>query len=134
MNVDKTASIYKKVSIWIIAGLTLLGLMVMQLTGNDALLTPMLLSVGYSIICGVAFIQAWKTVATRSPATLPKFYLAGSAFRLMAAAIVLLIYCVAMRDNTSAIKHFAVVFILYYLVILIFDAIFFANVSKNSNI
>ena len=130
MDISKTASRYRKVSIWVIAGLTLLVLMVMQLTGNEALLNPMLISVGYSLICAESYIQGWKVIARRSPENLPKYYLAGSAFRLMAAAIVLLVYCVIMRHDITSIKWFAVVFIVYYLVILVFDAIFFAKVNK----
>jgi len=34
------------------------------------------------------------------------------------------------RDNPEAIKWFSIVFIIFYLVMLVFDAIFFAKVSK----
>jgi len=37
-----------------------------------------------------------------------------------------------MRDNLYAIKWFAIVFIVFYLVTLLFDALFFAFVSKTS--
>lgn len=133
MNIDKTAYKYNKVSLWVLTGLTLTGLMVMQLTGWQQLLYPMLISLVFSLVCGVAYIQGWKAIARRAPEALPKYYLAGSAFRLMASAIVLLVYCVVMRHDLSAIKWFAIVFIVYYIVILVFDAVFFAKVSKNSN-
>ena len=133
MNIRETTSLYNKVSLWIIVGLTLLGLMVMQLTGLRILLTPMLISVVFSLVCGIAYIQGWKAIARRAPESLPKYYLAGSAFRLMAAAMVLLVYCVIMRHDITSIKWFAIVFIVYYIVMLVFDAVFFAKVSKNSN-
>ena len=133
MNIGKTALIYNKVLIYILAGLTMLGLLTMQLTGLMSLLYPMVISVVFSFVCGVAYIQGWKAIARRAPESLPKYYLAGSAFRLMAAAIVLLIYCVVERHDIYIIKWFAIVFIVYYIVTLVFDAVFFAKVSKNSN-
>lgn len=133
MNIGKTALIYNKVLICILAGLTMLGLLTMQLTGLSVLLYPMVISVVFSFVCGWTYIQGWKAIARRAPESMPKYYLAGSAFRLMAAAIVLLVYCVVERHDIQTIKWFAIVFIVYYIVTLVFDAVFFAKVSKNSN-
>ena len=133
MNIDKTARQYNKVMIWVLAGLTLLGLIVMQVTGRQYLLSPMLISLVFCLLSGQVYIQGWKAVARRAYDALPKYYLASSAFRLMAAAIVLLVYCFIMRRDIMSIKWFAVVFIVYYIVILVFDAVFFAKVSKNNN-
>ncbi len=133
MNIGKTAHKYNKVLICLLAGLTLLGLLTIQLTGLMTLLYPMVISVVFSYVCGLAYIQGWKAMASRAPESLPKYYLAGSAFRLMAAAIVLLVYCVVERHDIQTIKWFAIVFIVYYIVTLVFDAVFFAKVSKNSN-
>ncbi len=91
-----------------------------------------LISALFHFIFSTAYIWVWQILARRSPDILPKYYLAGSAFRLMAAAIVLLVFCVVNRGDTESIKWFSVVFIIFYLVILVFDAIFFAKVSKNN--
>ena len=89
-----------------------------------------LISAVFHVVCSTAYIGGWLALARRSPQTLPKYYLAGSAFRLMAAAAVLLVFCVVKRDDPGAIKWFSIVFIIFYLVMLVFDAIFFAKVSK----
>ena len=89
-----------------------------------------LISAVFHILCAAAYIGGWQALARRSPETLPKYYLAGSAFRLMAAAAVLLVFCVVKRDNPEAIKWFSIVFIIFYLVMLVFDALFFVKVSK----
>ena len=89
-----------------------------------------LISAVFLIFCSTAYICGWQVLARRSPQTLPKYYLAGSAFRLMAAAAVLLVFCVVKRDDPGAIKWFSIVFILFYLVMLIFDTIFFVKVNK----
>ena len=54
MNIDKTAYKYNKVSLWLLAQLTLVGLLVMQLTGWQQLLMPMLISFVFSLVCGGA--------------------------------------------------------------------------------
>lgn len=89
-----------------------------------------LVSAVFHIICSVAYIGGWQALARRTPEILPKYYLASSAFRLMAAAMVLLVFCVVKRGDIEAIKWFAIVFIIFYLVMLAFDAVFFAKVSK----
>ncbi len=93
-----------------------------------------LISALFHVIFSAAYIWGWQMLAHRSPEILPKYYLAGSAFRLMAAAIVLLVFCVVNRGDIESIKWFSVVFIVFYLVILLFDAIFFAKVSKNNKV
>ena len=59
-----------------------------------------------------------------------KLFLASSVFRLFMAAAAMLVFCVVKRDDLSAIKWFALVFIVFYIVTLAFDALFFAIVSK----
>ena len=93
-----------------------------------------LISTVFHILCSTIYILGWQAFARRSPEILPKYYLAGSAFRLMASAAVLLVFCVVNRNDIESIKWFSVVFIIYYLVILVFDSLFFAIVSKNNKI
>lgn len=64
---------------------------------------------------------------------LTKLFLASSVFRLFMAVAAMLVFCVVKRDDLSAIKWFVVVFVAFYLVTLVFDALFFAVISKTSN-
>ena len=130
MNINKTVSLYNKVMVWLVSGLTLVGLLTMQLSGWNELLTGLIVSAVFCLVSGVAYIQGWKALANRSAQLLPKYHLAGSALRLLAACVVLLIVCVVKRADVFGIKLFAVVFMVYYVVMLIFDALFFAKVSK----
>ena len=129
MDIDRTYTLYIKVCSVILLALTLLGVLLGVLT-DVGLGWILITSVVFHAVCSKAYIIGWRAIALRSPETLPKYYLAGSAFRLMAAAIVLLVVCVVKRADIDAIRWFAIVFIVYYLVMLIFDAIFFAKVSK----
>lgn len=62
--------------------------------------------------------------------TLAKLFLGSTVFRLFMAAAAMLVFCVVKRDDLSAIKWFAAVFVVFFLVTLLFDALFFAIVSK----
>ena len=65
--------------------------------------------------------------------TLAKLFLGSTVFRLFMAAAAMLVFCFVKRDDLSAIKWFAIVFVVFFLITLLFDALFFAIVSKNSN-
>lgn len=88
----------------------------------------------FHLICSLIYIYGWQAIARRSPELMPKYFLAASALRLMAAATVLLVFCVVNRGDIETIKWFAIVFIVFYLVILAFDAVFFAKVSNNKKV
>jgi len=130
MDIDKTTSRYNRLTIWIVCGLGLLVLLGMQVANNMLLLEGLIWSVVFNLVCCLLYGQAWKAMARRSPELLPKFYLAGSAFRLMAAAIVVLAMCVIMRHDIIKLKWSALLFMVFYVITLLFDAIFFAKVSK----
>ncbi len=132
-NIDRTCATYKKIASGLLVALTFAGAVLSLMTGAG-LGWMLIVSVVFHVFCSLAYITGWRALARRSPETLPKYYLAGSAFRLMAAAIVLLVVCVLKRADIDAIRWFTIVFIVYYLVMLIFDAIFFAKVSKNKSI
>lgn len=129
MDIQTTASRYLLAVIALLVLVSLGTCAVLMLSGSQATVAVVVSAV-FHLVCSTAYIYGWKAIAKRSPETLPKYYLAGSAFRLMAAAAVLLVYCVAERNNVQAIKVFAVVFIVYYVLILAFDALFFAKVSN----
>ena len=127
--ITKTARQYRSQSLWVLCTLTIIGLLYIQIQGRFELIKSLIISILFNLFCSIAYGQTWKAIARRSPENLPKFYLAWSAMRLMAAAILLLIYCVIVREIV-AIKWFAVIFIVCYIVMLVFDSWFFIRVSK----
>ena len=126
-STGRTAALYNKVSTAIVVAMTLVALLL------GIAPTALAVAAVFHLLCSLAYGAAWKAVARRSPEALPKLHLSASAFRLMAAAGVLLVYCALNRHAVEGIKTFAIVFIVYYIVMLLFDAVFFAKVSKNSN-
>jgi len=130
VDIGKTSSRYNRQTVWLISGLSLVSLLLMQVSGRMMLVEGLVWAALFNLVCCLLYGQAWKAVARRSPEMLPKLYLAGSAFRLMAAAIVVLAMCVLMRHDIEKLKWSALIFMAFYVVTLLFDAIFFAKVSK----
>lgn len=121
---------YLRQSVWLTAGLTLVGLLVMTVFHKDSLLTPIVVSAAFSVIIETADAIVWRKVANRNPEGLTSFYTAVSGFRmLLALATMLIYYLVAGGDD---MLEFFLVFMSFYVVMLIHHATFFARISNRS--
>ena len=85
----------------------------------------------FSLITASIYGGAWKAIAASSPAVLGKFYLAGSALRMLLAFLTILVYAIIVKERVM-ILSFAVIFMIFYLVLLAFDTIYFSKVEKNN--
>lgn len=130
VDYNKIYKRYYKGCLWITAALYLVGLLVAQITMHDSYLNMLTISAMFSFITASVYGGAWKYIASQSPAVLGKFYLAGSALRMLLAFLVILVYALIMKDRTR-IMSFAVIFMIFYLVLLAFDTIYFSKVEKN---
>lgn len=128
----RTHAIYNKVALWLLCALSLASFLLMNVLFHTEWLSAVVVSFLFNYVCCLAYGIVWKSTARRSPDLLPKLYLAASVLRILLAAVVLLIYCVIMRGQSEQIRTFAIVFVIYYLVVLVFDAIFFAKISKQN--
>ncbi len=136
-HIRQTSIKYRQVSLWITVGLALAILFVCRISAlcEDILpqvVNPLVVSALFSLIASVAYGEAWSVIAKSSPANLAKFYLAASALKLMAAAVVFLVY-VLVCDKPN-ILGFSAIFAIFYVVLLVFDCIFFARVEKKNKI
>ena len=121
---------YLRQSICLIAGLTLLALLYVNLKGDVALMTmPICISAVFQLVACIAYGLVWKWVSSSSPASLPTLYMAASAFRMFVAIVIVLAYCF-LTDDQASIKFFVVTFLIYYFVILIYDTWYFVKIEK----
>ena len=121
---------YLRQSICLIAGLTLLALLYVNLKGDMGLMTmPIFISAVFQLVACIAYGLVWKWVSTSSPASLPTLYMAASAFRMFVGIVIVLAYCFV-ADNQTSIKFFVVTFLIYYFVILIYDTLYFIKIEK----
>ena len=127
--IQRTARRYYKGALWVVVAATLVALLAANLMLNEALIVPIVISAVFSLCTGFAYGAAWKGVAKAAPQTLTKFYLAAPALRMILAALVVAVYCVAVRQPDK-IRLFAVVFFIFYIVTLVFDSVFFARIEK----
>lgn len=133
MDVNKVYKKYYKNNLWIIAGLYLIGLLVVQLTQQTAYINLLTISAVYSLITSSIYGGAWKAIACQSPTVMNNFYLVGSGFRMLLAFLTVVVYAMVVKERTMVIG-FVVIFMIFYLVLLAFDTVYFYKVEKNNKI
>lgn len=128
---------YKQISLWLTAAVAFAVLFACRLSAQcddmiAQVVNPLVVSAIFSLVASTAYGEAWKAVAKSSPANLAKFYLAALVLKLMAGTLVFLIYVlVCDRQN---ILGFTAIFVLFYVVLLVFDCIYFARVEKKNRL
>ena len=128
---------YKQISLWLTAAVALAVLFACRLSAQcddmiAQVVNPLVVSAIFSLVASTAYGEAWKAVAKSSPANLAKFYLAAMMLKMMAGVLVFLIY-VLVCDKQN-ILGFTVIFALFYVMLLVFDCIYFARVEKKSRL
>ena len=133
MDYNKVYKKYYKISLWLIATLYLIGMLVVQCVMRSSYIHMLTISAVFSLLTASIDGGAWKAIAIHSPAVLGKFYLSASALRMLLAFLVILVYALVVK-NRQEIISFAVIFMIFYLVLLAFDTIYFARLEKNNKI
>ena len=128
---------YKQISLWLTALMALAILFTCRLSAlcNDILpqvVNPLVVSAIFSLVASTAYGEAWKAIAKSSPANLAKFYMAALVIKMVAGTLVFLIY-VLVCDKQN-ILGFTAIFALFYVVLLVFDCIYFSRVEKKNNL
>lgn len=128
---------YKQISLWLTAAVALAVLFACRLSAQcddmiAQVVNPLVVSAIFSLVASTAYGEAWKAVAKSSPANLAKFYLAAMMLKMMAGVLVFLIY-VLVCDKQN-ILGFTSIFALFYVVLLVFDCIYFARVEKKNRL
>ena len=128
---------YKQISLWLTAAMALAILFACRISAQcdhiiAQVVNPLVVSAIFSLVASTAYGEAWTSVAKSSPANLAKFYLAASALKMMLGAVVFLVYVVVC--DKANILGFAAIFALFYVVLLVFDCIYFARVEKKNKL
>lgn len=128
---------YKQISLWLTAAVALAVLFVCRLSAQcddmiAQVVNPLVVSAIFSLVASTAYGEAWKAVAKLSPANLAKFYMAALVIKMVAGTLVFLIY-VLVCDKQN-ILGFTAIFALFYVVLLVFDCIYFARVEKKNRL
>jgi membrane-anchored protein YejM (alkaline phosphatase superfamily) len=128
---------YKQISLWLTAAVALAVLFACRLSAQcddmiAQVVNPLVVSAIFSLVASTAYGEAWKAVAKSSPVNLAKFYMAALVIKMVAGTLVFLIY-VLVCDKQN-ILGFTAIFALFYVVLLVFDCIYFARVEKKNRL
>ncbi len=129
-DIDKISKRYARQELLLTAALFLITLLVMRVWYLDELLVPVIVSAAFTLVVSTALAVIWRRVATKSPDSLPTFFTAASAFRMLLALAVMFVYYLV--NGRDAMLVFFLVFMAFYLVSLIHHSVFFARVSNRS--
>lgn len=126
-NIKRLSFNYMRYGLMVTVALALIALLAMQVWYLD-LLTPVIVSVVFSLVTCAAIALIWQRVAQSSPDSLPTFFTAVSGFRLLLALAVLFVYYLI--DNQDSMLRFFLVFIAFYFAMLIHHSVFFARINN----
>lgn len=90
---------------------------------------PVAVTAGFQVLACLTYGLAWRTVAHWSTASLPVFYLAASGIRMLAGMATVVVYLFLVSDAAS-VRAFVFLFLTYYLVLLVYDTLYFVKVEK----
>ena len=128
-NLNKVSSRFRKISIGIIAGLSLLLLLLSNVFSEFNFIHGILVGAVYSIIFSTAYLESWRVVTVKAPSATTKFYLVFMALRFILGSLVILSYCL-LNNKREAIIGFVTVFSVYYLVMMIFETSYFVIIEQ----
>lgn len=128
MDIDKQVWCYRKQSTLLIVALSLIAFIVMKVWYLNEILTPLIISVVFSLTVENVGIMIWKGMAKRSPESLPTFFMGVSGFRMLLGIVVMFIYYLVADSRTMLV--FFCVFAAFYVTLLVHHTTFFARERK----
>lgn len=132
LDIEAIERKYNKISIWLISGLTLGGLLLAQALVHTNFTTPLIISAVVFSILNSLYGKSWKAIAIKAPNVLGKFYLIGSMVRMFATLTAIVVGILIYRQNKEMTIAYVAVFVVFYLVTLVFDSVYFFQVEKNN--
>ena len=127
-DIDKLSWYYRKQSILLIAGLTIIAFIGMKVWFQNDSLTPLIVSTVFSLIVENIDIMIWARIAKRSPENLPTFFMGVAGFRMLLGIGVMFVYFLVADRN--AMFLFFLIFAVFYVVLLVHHTTFFASERK----
>ena len=127
MDIQKTCKNYIQRSVVLIVGLCAMSIGVM-LTSSLPLTWATVVSALFVLTVDVAAALLFRWVATKHANMLPSFFTGVSGFRFLLALMVLAVWFIV--SDSKSMKIFFVVFLVFYMVTLVHQSIFFSRVSN----
>ena len=127
MDIQKTCKNYMQRSVVLVVGLCAMSVGVM-LTSSLPLMWATVVSALFVLTVDVAAALLFRWVAVKHADMLPSFFTGVSGFRFLLALMVLAVWFIV--SDSKSMKIFFVVFLVFYMVTLVHQTIFFSRVSN----
>lgn len=88
------------------------------------------IGLAYVLIATIAYVLGYRAVS-HSPRALTLFALIAGVLRLLMGALVVIVFLLLVDDMTSR-KIFVITFLVFYLLMLVFDVVFFIRSQKSN--
>lgn len=88
------------------------------------------IGLAYVLIATIAYVLGYRAVS-HSPRALTLFALTSGVLRLLMGALVVIVFLLLVDDMTSR-KIFVITFLVFYLLMLVFDVVFFIRSQKSN--
>lgn len=128
-NIVRLSKRYWKHSLWLVAALTIVAFLVIQIFKLGQLVVPVIVSSVFSLVTAFAYSIVWKIVAVKHPDSLTAFYTASSGFRFLLALVTMLVFYLI--EGRGAMLGFVLVFMAAYLIMLVYHTICFSKITSN---
>lgn len=103
------ASLYNRIGLWIIAGLTLLGFLAEQIAFKYGFTYSIVFSAVYFLLVNIINGRCWRKAAKKAGNGLTRFYFASSVARMLLAFIVVLVGAFFLRGDKTCVLSFALI-------------------------
>lgn len=133
-NIRRIAVSYVTQISLLIGAMTGLAFGLVLILDLNHVMHPLIFSAVYSIIISLSYIFLWQKTAILSIKSLGKFYMASSVLRMLLALTVVFITVVLFRDQKTFILSFIAVFMSYYVMLLVFDTVYFSNAERKNKL
>ena len=130
VNIQSESKRYIQQAVQIVFALFLLELLILQMLGTGLLMTPVLVSMCFTLIVELSDAFIWKRLENKTEETKATFFMAVSGFRFLLALLMLFVYYF-MSDRSGMIA-FILLFAPYYLAVLVHHSIFFSHLRSKS--
>lgn len=128
-NITTIARRYRRLSTTIVAGVSLLFLLLSNVFNYPHVVHAIVVSALFSLFFSFAYLEIWKYFANKSSHKKTMFYFVGMGMRFLLSVFIVIIACLLTKEKTDIIS-FVVIFSLYYFVMMIFETTYFVFIEQ----
>jgi len=129
---SRLAKTYHKQSLWLVCTLLLLIMLTMVVMQVYNALNCLAATAIFFVGCNAAYISAWKVAVGKAYTSQPMCWLIASIAKLLLTLVFLLAGFFLLRGDKPLVYSFIFIVSIFYMLMLVFDAIFFAKPRKKN--